>query len=274
MIRINRPNAPTFLTEPGNKWHAEIDRAKIYYNSGANKSFEFEMFNDPKLKDELKKVFVKCAYCEHRYGSGYDGDVEHFRPKGKIKEKKPQTPGYYWLANDWDNLFLSCQHCNQKRKHLLYGSTKKESYGKLDQFPLRSELRRMLTPEGDIAEEENERLLINPCKDNPDIHFEYEKTEGVIIPLTDMGEVSVKVYALQRYLLVQERKMVLEKLLSYMEIIKLELEEINEKGIDEGKKEKLNKMLEALMMYTTDEAPYAGMCRFFIKKFLVENKFI
>src|SRR6266478_3545034 len=73
----------------------------------------------PKVDDELykrmKKVLMaasndKCAYCETKIG-GVDqpGDVEHFRPKGRIIDEsgKPVMikddegkdvphPGYYW----------------------------------------------------------------------------------------------------------------------------------------------------------------------------------
>src|SRR5690606_31270242 len=102
------PPAPPFMTEPGNKWVIETNQAINHYSSPTAISFKFDMFNDKAVKDELKKVFTKCAYCESNYGAVFDGDVEHFRPKGKVNEKNPQTPGYYWLSNEWNNLFLAC----------------------------------------------------------------------------------------------------------------------------------------------------------------------
>ena len=143
MILIQRPTAPAFLIDPESKWQKEIGAAIIHYEQDDAPAFKFENYNDRKLKDELEKVFMKCAYCDSSYGAVYDGDVEHFRPKGKVKEKDPQTPGYYWLANDWENLFLACQHCNQRRRHVLYGEDELETYGKLDQFPLKNETERM-----------------------------------------------------------------------------------------------------------------------------------
>jgi hypothetical protein len=166
MIRIQRPKAPGFLLNPASVWADEINRAKEHYKNNNVEVFEFKLYNDIRLKDALKKVFLKCAYCESTYGAVYDGDVEHFRPKGKVKEKNPQTPGYYWLANDWNNLFLACQHCNQRRRHVLVGETELEGYGKMDQFPLASEAKRALDAESDLKQEEKVRLLINPCKDN------------------------------------------------------------------------------------------------------------
>ena len=175
------------------------------------------MFNNPRVKNALKEIFKKCAYCDASYGAVFDGDVEHFRPKGRIKEKKPQTPGYYWLANDWDNLFLACQHCNQRRKHLLYGAEKLEGYGKLDQFPLEAEEKRISKPGTELKDEEPARLLVNPCIDDPAEHFAYESTEAVVVPLTKKGVTSVNVYVLQRVLLVQERKKIMTDVLAFIQ---------------------------------------------------------
>ena len=147
MIRIQRPPAPDFLVDTDGKWAKETKAAIAHYTSGETKAFDFKTYNDTLLKDELKKTFLKCAYCESSYGAVYDGDVEHFRPKGKVAEKDPPTPGYYWLANDWDNLFLACQHCNQRRKHLLFGETELRGYGKLDQFPIATETQRLRKPD-------------------------------------------------------------------------------------------------------------------------------
>jgi 5-methylcytosine-specific restriction endonuclease McrA len=45
----------------------------------------------------------KCAYCEAPTSAIAHGDVEHFRPKSV----------YWWLAYCYDNLLFSCQICNQ-----------------------------------------------------------------------------------------------------------------------------------------------------------------
>src|SRR5262249_341553 len=66
----------------------------------------FELFHD------------KCAYCENKPLAGYPGDVEHYRPKGKVDEDESH-PGYYWLAYDETNLLPSCSLCNQPRRAKL-----------------------------------------------------------------------------------------------------------------------------------------------------------
>lgn len=274
MIAIKRTTAPLFLANPTGKWQVETGLAKEHYQNGHEGAFEFKFYNELVLKDELKKIFPKCAYCESYYGAVYDGDVEHFRPKGRIKERNPQTPGYYWLANDWDNLFLACQHCNQRRKHMLFGNDTLEGYGKLDQFPLTDESKRISGPDFGpeaLEEEEKVRLLINPCKDDPDKHFQYEITEGVIIPISKMGEISDQVYVLRRPLLVQARKKKLMKLLSNLYLLKELMVQLDEDLENQDRINTFQRMYDIVLTFTNPDEEYAGMCRYFVKEFLREN---
>lgn len=274
MIFIQRPPAPAFLTDVTGPWYLETEAAKTHYANGAVASFTFKHYNNSRVKNELKKVFVKCAYCESNYGAVFDGDVEHFRPKGKVNEKKPQTPGYYWLANEWDNLFLACQHCNQRRKHLLHGEAKLTSRGKLDQFPIDPAVHRLLSPTDDFDREEQARLLLNPCKDDPSVHLAYEPQEAVVVPLTPKGEKSVEVFVLQRPLLVQERKKRMYEVFRQIERVKRELERVNQQSNDPAARAEFDRELADLFRFTDEKEHYAGMCRFFVKKFLQENSLI
>jgi len=274
MIFINRPNAPTFLTDPNERWQKETEAAIQYYQNPHDKSFDFKQYNDLALKTELQKVFPKCAYCETSYGAVYDGDVEHFRPKGRVSEKNPATPGYYWLANEWTNLLLACQHCNQRRRHLLFGIDRYETQGKLDQFPLSQEVKRLIHPNSNFDEEEAVRLLINPCKDDPQDHFAYEEQEAVIRPLTPKGEVSIRVYVLQRRFLVQERKKQMLKLFNQMEVVEDVLVQKNADPLNVQLQKLFERVFEQLLQFTRDQENYAGMSRFFVKKFLIANGLI
>ncbi|TBC25608.1 hypothetical protein ELH33_33070 (plasmid) [Rhizobium ruizarguesonis] len=90
---------------------------------------------------DVKTVFMdlqydKCVFCERVLGGKLAGksehDVEHFRPKGRIKKwpyatRKPKVAydfdtglavdtGYYWLAYDVENYACACKGCNSDRK--------------------------------------------------------------------------------------------------------------------------------------------------------------
>jgi|HubBroStandDraft_6_1064221.scaffolds.fasta_scaffold46590_2 hypothetical protein len=68
------------------------------------------------LKEYLQDVFLnRCAYCDGLYLAFGYGDVEHYRPKGRVTED-PTHPGYWWLAYEPSNYLPSCQLCNQKAK--------------------------------------------------------------------------------------------------------------------------------------------------------------
>ncbi|WP_255156960.1 hypothetical protein [Ferruginibacter sp. HRS2-29] len=185
-------------------------------------------------------------------------------------EKKPVNPGYYWLANDWDNLLLSCQHCNQNRQHKLYDETVLKNYGKADQFPLSDENMRVHAHTHPLTEEEKHRLLINPCIEDPEKHFKYEKKEGVILSDTEMGKKSIEVYALKRPLLVQQRKKILILLFSQMSRVLRELERLNKENTT-GQQQIFDDEFDQLLTFGEKEAPYAGMSRYFIKEFLLVN---
>lgn len=269
MISITRPPAPAFLSDPKEIWFKETKKAIEHYTSvpPKDKAFNFKAYNDERLKDELKKTFVKCAYCESVYGHVYDGDIEHFRPKGSVVEKNPKTPGYYWLANNWDNLLLSCQHCNQKRKHIIKAN--KVPLGKQDQFPLSDESTRVITHTDTHKLDLENRLLLNPCIENPEEHFDYDPIEGVMITKTDMAKKSVDVYALRRPILIDARKEALEDLFHQMSVVKRELNRLNVNQPNEYDIE-----FERLKRFAHKDSQYAGMARFFIRKFLKANNII
>src|SRR4051812_14049164 len=62
----------------------------------------------------LMKLFnEKCAYCESVISNTQPGDVEHYRPKGRLRDLDGtvvriilngsvcEHPGYWWLCYEW-----------------------------------------------------------------------------------------------------------------------------------------------------------------------------
>jgi hypothetical protein len=145
----------------------------------------------------------KCAYCEQKIAANQHGDVEHYRPKGKVQNEDWTTvmlraarppvvhPGYYWLAYDWRNLLLSCVLCNQ--------IPAKKEYGKGNRFPVDG-----AHAEAPTGEADEHPKLLNPCWDNPADHIEVDDT-GVFTARTERGRATIVVLGLNYRELPDER---------------------------------------------------------------------
>lgn len=160
MIRIRKPlKAPHVLTTKG---AAQTQKNCADYNSGSRK-FEFKshIYNAKSVKNALLKTqHKKCCYCESKFLPTSYGAVEHFRPKGAVRQKQGQSqqyPGYYWLAYDWDNLLVSCEQCNSSHKGNL--------------FPLAIQKRRARSHHDDITKEQP--LFIDPAREDPRRHIRF-----------------------------------------------------------------------------------------------------
>lgn len=59
----------------------------------------------------------KCCYCEGRSQDERWRNVEHFRPKAKVKRgtDEQECDGYWWLTWTWGNLLFCCELCNNAK---------------------------------------------------------------------------------------------------------------------------------------------------------------
>lgn len=187
-------------------------------------TFQFRVYGDESLREALNKVYgFKCAYCESDFGATQPVAVEHYRPKGEVVDgDKSIKPGYYWLAATWENLLPSCTDCNSQRYQTTGANGESVLRGKGNLFPLKKGSRRAKSP---TTLKNEVRLLLHPELDDPAQHLEFATdTErlGVIRPkVTDgipseMGAVSIEVYALDRPRLVQTRQSSAKRLLSHI----------------------------------------------------------
>jgi len=73
-----------------------------------------------------------CAFCGSALNYNDRGDVEHFRPKSKVRGSETHD-GYWWLAYDLRNLMLACRRCNSSLKGtrfpLLADETQRVTHG-------------------------------------------------------------------------------------------------------------------------------------------------
>jgi len=154
--------------------------------------------------------YGKCAYCETLITSNQPGDVEHYRPKGRITDAKNKQiliqdaaghdiphPGYYWLAYAHTNLLPGCNDCNRPSS----GNSGGTLIGKWDQFPVIGD--HAITPGNEIYEDP---LIINPVSEDPDDHLEVDNL-GLLSHKTVKGETTINIFGLNlRQSLVEERK--------------------------------------------------------------------
>jgi uncharacterized protein (TIGR02646 family) len=88
---------------------------------GGRFRWETQHYSTP-IKEDLKNMYHnKCAFCEQKltdYDNGQLFTVEHYRPKSI----------YWWLGNEWTNLFPTCQTCNDNKEDefgLRYGKRRR-----------------------------------------------------------------------------------------------------------------------------------------------------
>ena len=206
MIRIRKPAvAPDILRERGKQEatnHKRLyTRYKADYDSG-QKTFEVKssIYGDGAVKSALTAAqHDKCCFCEAKITHISFGDVEHFRPKKGFRQR-PESPlgrpGYYWLAYDWKNLFLSCQLCNQRHKGNL--------------FPLQNPQERARSHHDDIGREEP--LFIHPEDADPEQYISFRQEYPYPIDDNNKGKVTIKSLGLEREALAERRRDYLKQL--------------------------------------------------------------
>jgi uncharacterized protein (TIGR02646 family) len=135
----------------------------------------------------------KCAYCESppRAQAPF---VDHFRPTdGALAlDGTFDSDHYWWLAYEWENLYLVCPDCAQ---------------AKGGRFPV-SKARPRPGTKGDALSHEG-ALLLDPCADDPETHLVYAE-DGYVSSGTANGSVTIDVLSLNRWWLVMARGEALE----------------------------------------------------------------
>lgn len=248
MIQIKKKHTvpvPAILVYQGNAERLALCAA---FKAG-NDDFEFDpkIYGHSNVKSSLRTIQDgKCCFCEAKIDHISYGDVEHYRPKaGWVQgDEKLNRPGYFWLAYDWSNLFLSCPICNQRHK---------KNY-----FPLLDNTRRALSFEQEIEDESP--LFIKPDVENPENFIEFK--EEIPFPILDdqRGDQTIKKLGLDRETLNENRRIKLypiRLLYNLAKDIPETTPELKQKAVIEIKKIALE--------YTADSAEYSAMFRAFFK---------
>lgn len=190
MIRIYKLNQlpEKLLTEGKKKRKSHClsynRNSQDYQNGEKIFSFSSNIYAHKDVKEALiRSQHGKCCFCEQIIYE--DGDVEHFRPKQAYRQEKGkplQRPGYYWLAYEWDNLYLACTACNQRHKENL--------------FPLINPEARATNHYDDIKKEK--QIFIDPGKEDPENFIQFNGEIPVGIDKEERGKNTIKSLALDR----------------------------------------------------------------------------
>ena len=126
MIRVTKPLRPDALRVGADCTRADCaayDENAVAYSTGKIKfKFDDNVYGHRAVKTALREAqHRKCCYCEGQVEAFAPFDVEHYRPKGAVRQdenSQRQFPGYYWLAYSWENLYLCCPICQQERQEV------------------------------------------------------------------------------------------------------------------------------------------------------------
>ncbi|MGL5034852.1 MAG: retron system putative HNH endonuclease, partial [Microcystaceae cyanobacterium] len=212
MIPINKPQEiPEKLRTDGKKKRqshcSSYSRNPEKYQRGEQKfTFDSNIYGHQEVKKALIDAqYGKCCFCERKIGQ--DGDVEHFRPKGAFRQEagKPlEYPGYYWLAYDWDNLYLACSACNQRHKQNLFPLLNPDNRAKNHKINLHQE----------------KPFFIDPGKDNPEEFIQFRGEIAVGIDSTNRGKATIESLSLNRPNLQEVRRDKLKLLQTLFNLLK------------------------------------------------------
>lgn len=296
MIKVDRPPAPPSLDLTDPQSTASLERKVILdylaeHNALPNTK-SFKVYSSAPVKALLITMFKgKCAYCEIFTSAGFDGDVEHYRPKGGVTDAdlvQFKHPGYWWLAMVWSNLVLSCQHCNQSRRQLIHAPGQDEATiarelvenrlrttGKKNRFPV--EHNAWVTDhDADIKDEAP--LLIDPTDDEPELLFEWEFERSISTVRAVGGNPraaeTIEILGLNRRGLTEARVAVLDQFRARRRTILNRLNEIADPSTSDVRADTLRDVvLQDLDDFNAScevNSQFAGMARAFRNKLAAE----
>ena len=213
MIRVSKPRAPRRLArgEALTRKDCEAYEARRGdYERGTSRFwFRRNIYGHNTVREALKDAHNgKCCFCEGKKFRAFSpADVEHYRPKGSIRQKeqsKAALPGYFWLAYSWDNLYWCCQTCNRSNKR--------------DFFPLKNPAKRARSTVDNLAEEKP--LILDPGGlDDPRDHIGFHRE--IAVALTEAGRTTIQFVGLNRSELEEDRRAWIEQLYSLSKLVEI-----------------------------------------------------
>lgn len=262
MIRVQKSLAevPVGLTNSA----AERKRLALM-KEGNRHNFSSDCYGHETVRNALEESIYhhKCAYCEGHIADGFTLQVEHYRPKNKLKDDARHS-GYYWLAYEWSNLLLACQDCNAAKSNKFPIAGARVHHPQQDKQYWRVDSPSFL----------NERaLLLNPELDDPEEHFDFQP-DGKLISGTAQGKATIELCNLNRESLRIVRKKILDdaanSLLDQIEIFfkqKREGKLATRESYDDAMELGFKSVILALKQATQPESKYSAFSTFLFNHF-------
>jgi len=206
MIAVDRGREPAPAILQGGETALAYQEAALYFGvddpAVRQKRFRFQpLYRDDSVRDALGRLFWnKCAFCESPVEAITASPVvHHFRPPQEAVDDDGNVsrPHYWWLAYEWENLYLCCQRCATAAGAM---------------FPVDGDRAPVEARGSALAAEK--ALLVDPCRDDPDEHLAF-RPDGSVEALTDRGKATIEVHALNRHPLVEARRQAIEMALEY-----------------------------------------------------------
>jgi uncharacterized protein (TIGR02646 family) len=200
VIRVDRSAiaSPPSLEDPLARPAREA--AKAFYGTPFKErsqrvhTFDAEVYAAEDVRLALRELFSrKCAYCETPVGDR--GEIDHFRPRfGALNADGAFSPDHYWwLAYEWENLYLACAMCARVKG---------------PRFPVGARRARP-TAQGEALMSE-QAFLLDPCLDEPGEHLLFD-AEGRVAAKDARGETTIEILNLNREELVRWRREAVEE---------------------------------------------------------------
>jgi uncharacterized protein (TIGR02646 family) len=263
MIRIEKPDRPPEVLQTegvnGRRSHSvRFAHDPEGFRSG-ERAFDFD--GDIYGSDAVKQALIdaqhrKCCFCESKIRHVTYGDVEHFRPKAGYRQTPDQDlqrPGYYWLAYEWTNLFLSCPLCNRRYKANV--------------FPLRNPEDRATSHRDEISKEKP--LFLHPGQDDPEEHIGFREATAFARDGSERGGRTIAALQLNRDALHEMRRDYYET--AFKELKGL-LRFLDSGNLSTAQEQEAKRHIKRILERTREDAqrddkPYASMLRDAVEAF-------
>lgn len=174
-----------------------LDAAAGHFDAEDSRARQ-EVFDFPSVEqsrpvtEALTGLFAgKCAFCESPVSASAKRRVHRFRPSQEAigGDGIVSRSHYWWLAYEWHNLYYACATCMRSA-----GAN----------FPVRG-ARGSVGSEVDALRRSEQALLVDPCWDHPGEHLSFND-DGYVEPISSHGTETIKIFRLNREVLVSARR--------------------------------------------------------------------